>query len=59
MYINKKNIIKYLIQFIIVTITSYLISPCPLKIPFAITVGLISASTFAIVDTYYPVVVYK
>lgn len=59
MYLNRKNLLKYLLQFIVVTLTSYLISPCPLKIPFAITVGLVSASTFAIIDTYYPIVIHK
>lgn len=59
MYLNRKNLLKYLVQFILVSLTSYLISPCPLKIPFAITVGLVSASTFAIIDTYYPIIVKK
>ena len=59
MYLNRKNLLKYLLQFIVVALTSYLISPCPLKIPFAITVGFVSASTFAIIDTYYPIVIHK
>ena len=59
MYLNRKNLLKYLLQFIVVALTSYLISPCRLKILFAITVGLVSASTFAIIDTYYPIVIHK
>ena len=59
MYLNRKNLLKYLLQFIVVALTSYLISPCRLKIPFAITVGLVSASTFAIIDTYYPIIIHK
>ena len=58
MYINRNNLLKYVLQFIIVSFTSYLISPCTLKIPFAITVGLVSASTFSIIDTYFPIIVY-
>ena len=50
---------KYLIQFILVSLTSYTLSPCTLKVSFAMTIGLISASIFALLDTYYPIVVYK
>lgn len=58
MYINKINLTKYLTQFIIVTISSYLLSPCDIKY-YSIIFGLISASFFAILDTYYPIIVYK
>ena len=50
---------KYLLQLIIVSLTAYTLSPCNLKMSFAITIGLISASVFALIDTYYPIVVYK
>jgi hypothetical protein len=59
MYLNKKNILKYSLQFLIVSLTSYTLSPCNLKVGFAVTIGLISASVFALIDTYYPIVVYK
>ncbi len=59
MYLNTKNLMKYLLQFIIVSLTAYTLSPCNLKLSFAVTIGLISASVFAIIDTYYPIVVYS
>ena len=59
MYLNTKNLMKYLIQFILVSLPSYNLSPCTLKISFAMTIGLISAAIFALLDTYYPIVVYK
>ena len=59
MYLNKKNLLKYLLQFIIVSLTSYCVSPCNLKLSFALIIGLVSASTFAIIDTYYPIIVFK
>jgi len=57
MILNTKNLMKYLLQLIIVGMTSYLLSPCNLKISFAVTIGLISASIFAIIDTFYPMIV--
>jgi len=59
MNINKKHLMKYLLQFIIVSLTAYCLSPCNLKVSFAVTMGLLSASVFAIVDTFYPIIVYK
>jgi hypothetical protein len=59
MYLNTKNLMKYLIQFILVSLTSYTLSPCTLKMSFAATIGLISASIFALLDTYYPIVIHK
>ena len=59
MYLNTKNLIKYLLQLIIVSLTAYTLSPCNLKMSFAVTIGLISAAVFALIDTYYPIVVYK
>ena len=59
MYLNKKHLIKYLLQMIIVSLISYCISPCNLNFNFAIIMGLLSASIFAIVDTFYPMIIYK
>ena len=55
--INKKHFIKYLTQLIIVTIASYLFSPCKVKFMFALTLGFISSSLFAILDTLYPFII--
>ena len=54
---NINNCLKYFTQLIIVTIASYLLSPCKVKLPFAMTLGFISSSLFAILDTMYPLVV--
>lgn len=59
MNINKKHLLKYLIQFIIVSLTAYCLSPCNLKVSFAVVIGLLSASVFAILDTFYPMIVHK
>ena len=59
MILNTKNLMKYLLQLIIVSLTAYTLSPCNLKMSFAMTIGLISAAVFALIDTYYPIVVYK
>ncbi len=57
MEINKKHIIKYIIQFICVSISTYLLSPCDIKYKFSIIIGLISSSIFAILDYSYPIVI--
>ena len=59
MYLNKNHLMKYLLQMILVSLISYCISPCNLNFNFAITMGLLSASIFAIVDTFYPMIIYK
>ena len=59
MYINKNNLLKYLIQFVIVSLTVYNLSPCKIKISFSMLIGLISASLFAIIDTFYPIIIDK
>jgi len=55
---NFKNLCKYIIQVILVSIASYCLSPCDVKIPFALSIGLISATIFVILDMYYPMIVY-
>jgi len=50
---------KYLLQLIIVSLTAFCLSPCNLKVSFAVTIGLISASVFAMIDTFYPMIVRK
>lgn len=59
MYINKNNLLKYVIQFTIVAIFSYTLSPCKVNYNFAILLGLISSSLFALIDNYYPIIVYE
>jgi hypothetical protein len=59
MILNTKNLMKYLLQLIIVSLTAFCLSPCNLKVSFAVTIGLISASVFAMIDTFYPMIVRK
>ena len=59
MYINKNNLLKYIVQFSIVAITSYTLSPCKVNYNFAILLGLISSSLFALIDNYYPIIIYE
>ena len=51
---NKNNLIKYLIMFVVVTISTLIIPTCGVLQSQAIYVGLIAASTFAIIDMNYP-----
>ena len=57
MGLNKRNCIKYCIQLSLVTISSYLLSPCQIKLSFALTLGLISTSIFSILDVMYPIII--
>jgi exosortase/archaeosortase len=52
--INKNNLIKYLIMFVVVTVSTRVIPTCGVLQQHAIYVGLIGASTFALIDTCYP-----
>jgi hypothetical protein len=52
--INKNNLIKYFIMFIVVTVSTRVIPTCGVLQQHAIYVGLIGASTFALIDTCYP-----
>ena len=57
--INTGNAVKYFIMFFVVTTATKIIPTCGVLQEHAIYVGLISASIFALIDTYYPIVVYK
>ena len=59
MFINHNNLLKYMIQLIIVSIASYCLSPCKVNCDFALLLGLISSSLFALIDNYYPTIVYQ
>ncbi len=54
---NIHNLIKYLIMFIVTTISTFLIPTCGVLKNHAIYVGLISASTFALIDICSPHIV--
>lgn len=52
--LNFRNTIKYLIQFIVVTLATLVIPSCGVLRRHAVYVGLIGATTFAIIDMSFP-----
>jgi len=52
--INYTNTIKYLIQFIAVTLATLVIPSCGVLRKHAVYVGLIGATTFAVIDMSFP-----
>jgi len=51
---NKTNLIKYTIMFLVVTCATKIIPSCGVLQQHAIYVGLIASSTFALIDICYP-----
>lgn len=51
---NIHNLLKYLIMFLVTTTSTYIIPTCGVLQSHAIYVGLISASTFAMIDICSP-----
>tara|TARA_Y100000590_G_scaffold470367_1_gene664204 strand:+ start:63 stop:266 length:204 start_codon:yes stop_codon:yes gene_type:complete len=52
--INTNNLLKYLILFLVTTTATKVIPTCGVLQEHAIYVGLISASTFALIDICSP-----
>jgi|TARA_B110000285_G_scaffold231613_1_gene300729 exosortase/archaeosortase len=52
--LNPQNIIRYLVMFTVVTVSTKIIPTCGVLQNHAIYVGLISASTLALLDMCYP-----
>ena len=52
--INYRNAMKYLLQFIAVTLATLVIPSCGVLRRNAVYVGLIGATTFAIIDMSFP-----
>ena len=52
--LNIQNIIRYAVMFVVVTISTKLIPTCGVLQNHAIYVGLIAASTLALLDMCYP-----
>ena len=52
--LNTENIIKYLIMFAVVSYSTNIIPTCGVLQEHAMYVGLIAASTFALIDICYP-----
>ena len=54
---NFKNLIKYFIMFLVTTISTLIIPTCGVLKSQAIYVGLISSSTFALIDICSPQII--
>lgn len=52
--INKNKLIKYLIMFCVVSSATLIIPTCGVLKSHAIVVGLLSSTTFAVIDTIFP-----
>ena len=52
--LNIQNVIRYAVMFVIVTISTKVIPTCGVLQNHAVYVGLIAASTLALLDMCYP-----
>ena len=52
--LNTQNIIRYFVMFAVVTVSTKIIPTCGVLQNHAIYVGLISATTLALLDMCYP-----
>jgi hypothetical protein len=52
--ININNIIKYTILLIVVSASTFYIPGCSIINEHALYIGLLAATTFAILDRYFP-----
>jgi hypothetical protein len=55
--IDLKNLIKYLLMFLVTSVATMVIPTCGVLKQHAIYVGLISASTFALIDICSPQII--
>jgi len=58
LHLNKENLLKYLIMFVVVTGATLVIPTCGVLRSHAVMVGVLAATTFAIIDMNYPNNVY-
>ncbi len=54
---NINNFLKYTVLFIIVTFSTFFIPSCSIMNRHAVYIGLIAATTFVLLDKYYPSIV--
>lgn len=57
--INQKNMVKYVILFSVVALSTFYIPNCSIINEHAIYIGLLAATTFALLDRYLPHVVVR
>jgi len=55
--IDMKNLIKYLLMFLVTSVATMVIPTCGVLKQHAVYVGLISASTFALIDICSPQII--
>ena len=55
--IDLKNLIKYLVMFLVTSVATMVIPTCGVLKQHAIYVGLMSASTFALIDICSPQII--
>ena len=55
---NLNNLLKYLIMFTVTTLSTRIIPTCGVLKQQAVYVGLISASTFALIDICSPHIIF-
>ena len=55
---NKDNLLKYLIMFVVMSVSTLVIPTCGVLKSQAIQVGILAATTFAIIDSNLPNHVY-
>jgi len=56
--LNKEHLLKYLVLFTVVTLSTLIIPTCGVLKSQAVAVGLVAATTFATIDMVYPHKVY-
>jgi len=56
---DEKNLVKYLIMFLVTSIATKIIPTCGVLKEHAIYVGFISASAFALIDICSPTIIVK
>ena len=52
--LNQENLIKYLVMFVVVSVSSFIIPTCGVLKQHAIYVGFIASTTYSILDMCYP-----
>lgn len=55
---NKLNLVKYLLMFIVITTSTLVIPTCGVLKSQAVCIGIIAATTFAVIDMNIPNNVY-
>jgi len=58
LHLNKEKLLKYLIMFVVVTVATLVIPTCGVLRSQAVIVGILAATTFAVIDMVYPHNVY-